>query len=50
MSVDDQHIALLGVRQPWKAFWDPKMVSNSPRNGSETAEIASVDDRHVNAD
>ena len=36
-------------RQSWKSLLDPKMVSDSPRNGSELAKNVSVDDRHVNA-
>ena len=41
--------AYLGVRQSWKSLWDHKTVSNSPRNGPESAKTASVDDLHVNA-
>src|SRR4051812_49695996 len=38
-----------GVRQSWKSLRDPKTLSNSPQNGSESTKTASVDDRHVNA-
>src|SRR6187399_907346 len=38
-----------GVRPSWKSPRDPKTVSNSPRNGSESAKTATVDDRHVSA-
>ena len=38
-----------GVRQSLKSLRDPKTVSNSPRNGPESAKTASVDDRHVSA-
>ena len=41
--------AHLGVQQPWKSLWDPNTVSNSPRNGPESAKTVSVDDQHVNA-
>ena len=34
--------AHVGVRQPWKSPWDPKQVSNSPRNGQKSAKTASV--------
>src|SRR6187399_748750 len=39
----------LGVQQLLKSLWEPKTVSNSPRNGPESAKTASVDDRHVKA-
>jgi len=32
-----------------KSLLDPKTVSNSARNGPESAKIATVDDGHVNA-
>ena len=32
-----------------KSLWDPKTVSNSPRNGSELVKTVSVHDGHVNA-
>src|SRR3954463_9930143 len=38
-----------GVRQSWKSLRDPKTLSNSSQNGPESAKMASVDDRHVNA-
>src|SRR6187399_623737 len=37
------------VRQSWKSPRDPKTMSNSPRNGPESAKTANVDDRHVSA-
>ena len=38
-----------GVRQLWKSLQDPKTLSNSSRNEAESAKIASVDDRHIDA-
>ena len=49
LSVDDGHINAPGVHQSWKSLWVPKMLSNSARNGIESAEYVSVDDRHGNA-
>src|SRR3954471_7914021 len=37
------------VRQSWKSLRDTKNVSNSPRNWQESAKIAGVYDRQVNA-
>src|SRR6187401_2613280 len=45
----NDRLAHPGVRQSWKSRRDPKTVSNSPRNGPESAKTASADDRHVNA-
>ena len=49
VSVDDGHINAPGVHQSWKSLWVPKTLSNSARNGLESAEYVSVDDRHVSA-
>ena len=49
MSVDDGLINAPGVHQSWKSLWVPKTLSNSARNGHDSTEYVSVDDRHVNA-
>ena len=36
-------------RQSWKSLWDPKTLSNSARNGPESAKIVTVDYPDVNA-
>src|SRR6187399_1400089 len=45
----NDRLAHPGVRQSWKSLRDPKIVSNSPRNGPESAKTSTVDDRHVSA-
>ena len=36
-----------GVQQPLKSLRYPKTVSNSPRNGPESAKMVGVDERYV---
>ena len=38
-----------GVHQWWKSLWVAKTLSNSARNGHDSAKYVSVDDRHVKA-
>ena len=45
---DDGQVNAPRDRQSWKSLWDPKTLSNTARNGQESAKIVSVDDRHVN--
>ena len=49
MSVDDGHINAPGVHQSWKSLSVSKTLSNSARNGHDSAKYVIVDDRHVNA-
>ena len=48
MSVDDRHINAPGVVNRGNHFGTPILINN-PRNGTESAQTAIVDDLHLSA-